>query len=219
MKKDFGFMASVKDKVETALDEIRKVLASAGSAAAVLAAGERIKPLLLDIEGNCEALEDQIAEEAESLDRTRSKKLRAELTALRDLMTDAEYLDRRIGERHASLLLQEQDAVAKEKAAAVNALAHEQRLLARDMAATLQRLHDQIGLYKSTRDKWSSTVNFIRNELKRADLELKAAFRSEEISAAIKFSSVDALDQLLNTAVLESPLRYLSALSSAMDRP
>lgn len=157
-------MSNPKTNAETVLDTVRRALAKADTAAAVLAAGEPIPDLIIDIETARDALDDDIAAEAESIDRSRSNKLRADRSALGDLLSDAEYLERRIDEKHKGMLKAETEATMNAKrTSALKKQAEAQAALA-DIAEPLKAVVSGVLRYQRV----TAEIEGLNNELRRA---------------------------------------------------
>lgn len=142
-------MESTRTKSETVLDQVRRALAGADTAAAVLAAGAVVPDLIGQIEAARDALDDEIAAEAESIDRTRTNALRAERTALGDLLTDAEYLERRIDDKHKAMVKAESDASMTALQASALAKQAEAKAIVIKLAAPLRQIMDGAAAFEA----------------------------------------------------------------------
>ncbi|MBP1859776.1 hypothetical protein [Rhizobium herbae] len=158
-------MTNSKTNAETILDTVRRALAKAVTADAILAAGEPIPDLIIEIETARDALDDDIAAEAESIDRSRSNKLRAERSALGDLLSDAEYLERRIDEKHKGVLKAETDAAMRAKqTSALKKQAQAQAALAA-LAEPLRAVVSGVTDYQCL----AAEIDGLNNELRGSD--------------------------------------------------
>jgi hypothetical protein len=118
-----------------------------------------------EIEATQDALFDAVSAEAESVDRSRANQLRAERSALSDLLTDAECLQRRIDERHKAMLKAELSAAMTAKRDdAVRFQAAAQAIVV-EMAAPLQTLVVAAEEYAGL----AARIQALNNELRAAD--------------------------------------------------
>ncbi|WP_075289882.1 hypothetical protein [Pararhizobium arenae] len=182
---------SPKAKAEDTLDRVRRALAAADTAASVMACGEDIPALIGDIELAREKFDDDIAAEAESIDRTRANALRSERSALSDLLTDAEYLQRRIEEKHRAMLKSETDAEMKSLAAAAAAKQAEAKALVIKLAGPLKQVVDAAAAYQALADEITDINaklrNADRNELCVRPPLHSVTVRDENLGAAFGF--------------------------------
>jgi len=158
-------MTAPKINAETVLDTVRRALAKAATAETVLSAGEPIPGLIIDIEAARDVLDDEIAAEAESIDRTRANKLRAERSTLGDLLTDAEYLERRIDEKHKAMLKSETEAAMKARHASALAKQAEAKAIVVKLAAPLQQVVSAVAAYQALEGE----IRAINHQLRAGD--------------------------------------------------
>ena len=133
-------MTNTKAKFEAVLDAARRALAAATSAPAILAAGNDLPTLITDIDAACDTIDDDIAKEAESIDRKRANNLRADRAALADLVTDAEYLQRRIDEKHKVMLKSETEVAMQARHKSALAKQAEAKAILVKLATPLQQV-------------------------------------------------------------------------------
>ncbi|MBM3091131.1 hypothetical protein GFB56_09910 [Ensifer sp. T173] len=155
-------MVTPKTGAEGTLDRVRRELAKANTASEVLSAGKALPDLIAEIEGLREALDDEIAAEAESIDRTRASKLRAEKAMLGDLLNDAEYLERRIDEKHKVMLKNETEAAMSAKRASAAAKQLEAQAVLLEVSAPLQAVVDGLLQYQ----RLAAEIEALNNQLR-----------------------------------------------------
>ncbi|MCF3642964.1 hypothetical protein LXM94_23660 [Rhizobium sp. TRM95111] len=158
-------MTDQKNHAETTVDRIRRDLAKADTAAAVLAAGAAIPDLIAAIEVSSDALDDALAAEAESVDRTRANELRAERAALSDLLTDAEYLGRRIEEKHRALLRDETEAAMRSRQASAMAKQAAAQMVLAKLSDPLRAVVAGVTEYQCL----AAEIEALNNELRAGD--------------------------------------------------
>lgn len=170
-------MTNPKAKFEAVLDAARRALAAATSAPAILAAGNDLPTLITDIDAACDTIDDNIALEAESIDRKRANTLRADRAALADLVTDAEYLQRRIEEKHKAMLKSETEAAMQARHASALAKQAEAKAVLVKLAAPLQKIIDAATAYQAL-EKEIQAINHILRAGDRNDLCVAPPLRS-----------------------------------------
>lgn len=158
-------MTITKEKAETILDQARRALSQASGASAVLAAGQAIPALIIEIETARDGLDDDIAAEAEAIDRARANALRAERSALGDLQTDAEYLERRIEEKHKALLKTETDAAMMDLRASALEKQAQAKAVVMELAGPLQTVVSAVEAYEAL----AQEISAINNQLRAAE--------------------------------------------------
>jgi len=158
-------MTNTKAKFEAVLDAARRALAAATSAPAILAAGNDLPALIADIDAACDTIDDDIAKEAESIDRKRANTLRADRAALADLVTDAEYLQRRIDEKHKAMLKSETEAAMQARHASALVKQAEAKAIVVKLAAPLQQVVSAVAAYQAL----DAEMRAINDQLRAGD--------------------------------------------------
>lgn len=158
-------MTKPKFDVDGILDRIRRELSAANTAQQVLDAGKALPDLIGEIETAMGEIDDDIASEAESIDRSRATELRADKDKFSTLLTDAEFLARRINERHKSALKNETDGAMNARRASAMAKQAEAYALVREMEAPMQAVVAGAVRYQRLQDE----IRDLNNELRHAD--------------------------------------------------
>ncbi|WP_454745156.1 hypothetical protein [Ciceribacter selenitireducens] len=101
-----------EESFEQRLDKLRREIAKATTSASLAEIRKQNVEVFSQVDEAIETLDDEIAIEADNVDRSRTNDLRAKKSALCDILTDAENLRRRLDELHKQALASENEASA-----------------------------------------------------------------------------------------------------------
>lgn len=101
-----------EESFEQRLDKLRREIAKATTSASLAEIRKQNVEVFSQVDEAIETLDDEIAIEADNVDRSRTNDLRAKKSALCDILTDAENLRRRLDELLKQALASENEASA-----------------------------------------------------------------------------------------------------------
>lgn len=167
-------------EIDALLDRNRRALVAASTAAAVSAVIGDVNGVIETIDELSGQIHDEIRQEADSIDRTRSRQLFEQKNTVLQLLTEAEGLAAKAEAKHADAVKAEQDSAARALADEGTRLSAELRQLHLDTAETFKVLVDQLDRLRDGGSRLQHISNVMRNDMKRADLA--------------SFKVIDALD-------------------------
>lgn len=208
---------SASETIDLRLDKCRRDLQGATNAAAIRAVTDSVQTIVNDIDDLVDGIADEIRQEADNIDRSRTKELFAQKVTMQQLLTEAEGLRAKAEEKEQAALRQEEDAAAKAKAAELKMLLQEQRRLILDMAKASLVLLEQVDRYAAVQNEGLKIRDLLRTGMKRPDLIPEPVFKQEEIEGIWSGVAGDTFHHFVNNHKdLSAVHAFLALLSSRM---
>ncbi len=208
---------SPSEQIDSRLDKSRRDLLASTSSTAVSAVIEGVQGIISDIDDIHDAIDDEIRQEADNIDRTRTKELFAQKATIQQLLTEAEGLRAKANEKLDAARRSEEDAAARVLAEEGTTLAAEQRELIHEIAGLMSELVGELDRFKANKSRLASIFNSVRNDMKRPDLGNLSVIDADDLGGLVGSSGRDWFDRLVaDHSDLDRLAAFLAQLSKQM---
>lgn len=205
-------------EIEALLDRNRRALVAASTAAAVSAVISDVNGVIETIDELSGRIHDEIRQEADNIDRTRTRELFEQKNTVLQLLTEAEGLAAKAEAKHADAVKAEQDSAARALADEGTQLAADLRQLHIDIDSTISVLVDQLDRLRDGEAKVLHLRKVLGQDMKRTDLLSFRVIEEADIDALGGwFQHRDRFNALVRDhSALTAVMPYLRKLSEQM---
>lgn len=208
---------SPSEEIDFQLDKSRRDLLVSTNSSAVSAVIESVQGIINNIDDLVDGIGDEIRQEADNIDRARTRELFAQKSTMQQLLTEAEGLRAKAEEKLDVARRSEEDAAARALAEEGTTLAAEQRELIQEIAGLMSELVAELDRFKANKSRLASIFNSVRKDMKRPDLGNFSVINADDLGALVGSSGRDWFDRLITDhSDLDRIAAFLGQLSKQM---